>query len=191
MFNVKALKNRLYNGGLATAATIPIYGLAAYKILDDLDLHKDIFKISRFTLGAALVTGIIWALLPASRRNPTQEDHEVLKEQYGSRYLLGMADRVQRQDNRELRRIHRRNNPEYYQEEDRKTYSYSDYRSREYDKYNKTVSTYTKRVDEVDTVGGLKSYSPFNRSSAVPIKKVSQDQYKTLTADDIAKLVEN
>lgn len=190
MVNIKALRNRLYNGGMAAVAAVPIFGLAAYKVMDDLHLKKDVWKISRFVAVASIITGVLWALLPASRRNPSKEDRQVVKDVYGGQQLMQISYYAQKHDNIELREIHRRNNPDRYEkekEEDRSYSIYDRYRRRDYDYTKKFTPREERERDE------KKASTPFitTNGGVSRVKKISESDYKpSLTLQDLEELNE-
>jgi len=94
MFNKEVLNNRFQNGCLAAVGTAPIVGLASYKVLEDLKLDRDLGKIVKFTLLVSLVSGLIWAVFPASRRKPTETDEEAVREAFSPKMLITISEHI-------------------------------------------------------------------------------------------------
>ena len=94
MFNREVINNRFQNGCLATIGTLPIVGLASYKVLEDLKLDRDMGKIVKFTLLVSLLSGLVWSLFPASRRKPTEEDEGAVREAFSPKMLITISEHI-------------------------------------------------------------------------------------------------
>ena len=94
MFNKEVLNNRFQNGCLAAIGTAPIVGLASYKVLEDLKLDRDLGKIVKFTLLISLVSGLVWAAFPASRRKPSETDETAVREAFSPKMLITISEHI-------------------------------------------------------------------------------------------------
>jgi hypothetical protein len=107
MFNKQALHNRFQNGCLAAIGTAPIVGLASYKVLEDLKLDRDLYKIAKFTLLASLVSGLVWSLFPSARRKPSEEEESAVKNSYSPVLLIQISESIKDAEDAYIMKLHR------------------------------------------------------------------------------------
>lgn len=106
MFNREVLNNRFQNGCLAAIGTAPIVGLAAYKVLEDLKLDRDLAKIARFTLLVSLVSGLVWSIFPASRRKPSESDETAVRSAYAPKMLITISEHIKDAEDAYISKLH-------------------------------------------------------------------------------------
>lgn len=107
MFNKQALHNRLQNGCLAAIGTAPIVGLASYKVLEDLKLDRDMYKIAKFTLLASIVSGLVWSLFPSARRKPSEEEESAVKNSYSPVLLIQISESIKDAEDAYIMKLHK------------------------------------------------------------------------------------
>ena len=107
MFNKQALHNRFQNGCLAAIGTAPIVGLASYKVLEDLKLDRDLYKIAKFTLFASLVSGLVWSLFPSARRKPSEEEETAVKNSYSPVLLIQISESIKDAEDAYIMKLHK------------------------------------------------------------------------------------
>lgn len=107
MFNKQALHNRLQNGCLAAIGTAPIVGLASYKVLEDLKLDRDMYKIAKFTLLASLVSGLVWSLFPSARRAPSEEEEAAVKNSFSPVLLIQISESMKDAEDAYIMKLHK------------------------------------------------------------------------------------
>lgn len=107
MFNKQALHNRFQNGCLAAIGTAPIVGLASYKVLEDLKLDRDMYKIAKFTLLASLVSGLVWSLFPSARRTPSEEEEEAVKSSFSPVLLIQISESMKDAEDAYIMKLHK------------------------------------------------------------------------------------
>lgn len=107
MFNKEVLNNRFQNGCLAAIGTAPIVGLASYKVLEDLKLDRDLGKIAKFTLLVSLVSGLLWAVFPASRRKPSEGDESAVREAFSPKMLITISEHIKDAEDAYIVKLHK------------------------------------------------------------------------------------
>lgn len=107
MFNREVFNNRVHNGCLAAVGTAPIVGLASYKVLEDLKLDRDLAKIAKFTILVSLVSGLVWAMFPASRRKPSETDESAVREAFAPKMLITISERIKDAEDAMIVKLHK------------------------------------------------------------------------------------
>lgn len=193
MFNKEILKNRFHNGCLAAAGTAPIIGLAAYKVLDDLRLERDMFKIVKFTIVVALVSGLIWSLFPSSRKKPSDVDEDAVKDSFSPKFLIAISEQVQNAEDEYLTDMHRKRRikegkeRKYEKDENDWDWRKSNSESSGYDRYRAGMSSESRTLSEESSSNPLRTGGPFNRSTITQSKSselAGMEVRKVLMADE-------
>lgn len=107
MFNREVFNNRVHNGCLAAIGTAPIVGLASYKVLEDLKLDRDLAKIAKFTILVSLISGVIWAVFPASRRKPSEGDESAVREAFAPKMLITISEHIKDAEDAMIVKLHK------------------------------------------------------------------------------------
>lgn len=183
MFNKQALHNRFQNGCLAAIGTAPIVGLASYKVLEDLKLDRDMYKIAKFTLLASLASGLIWSLFPASRRKPSEEEETAVKNSYSPVLLIQISESIKDAEDAMIIKLHKDRLAEKATDT-KSTGILEPKRSTSFPGYIRAGETIEKTEN---TSGGYRTplkTSPFYRSSTLSGRDSITDISSVLLSDD-------
>ena len=166
MFNKQALHNRFQNGCLAAIGTAPIVGLASYKVLEDLKLDRDMYKIAKFTLLASLVSGLVWSLFPSARRKPSEEEESAVKNSFSPVLLIQISESMKDAEDAYIMKLHKERQQDKTSEARSSDILEPRRSSSSYPGYVRPGETTSDRNESRSgNAGPLKSSSPFRSST--------------------------
>ena len=106
-FRKEVLRNRAQHAGLAMMGSAPIFTLSAYKVLEELGLERNPIRIARFVIIATIISGITWALFPASKRRPLEDDEEAVRDSYSPQIVISIGEAVKDAEDEYIRKLSR------------------------------------------------------------------------------------